>query len=156
MLVEKVPESVYLKEYLFIPNGPKTLEAPKKINQQFSIPRPSKIHPNCDFWYENHLATLVRMSKVLEAVVTNKKAETNGFESDGGRWAEQKCLDNRVARFLLVQHTKTVKIYQMSTKCTKCPDNLPIGRKIYQMAKKYTDIFHDKTLKNLPQMGLLV
>jgi hypothetical protein len=24
-----------------------------KINQQFGIPRPSKINPNWEFWYEN-------------------------------------------------------------------------------------------------------
>jgi hypothetical protein len=30
-------------------------------------------------------------------------------------------LTLRVARFFLVQNTKTEKIYQIATKCTKCP-----------------------------------
>jgi hypothetical protein len=59
----------------------------------------------------------------------------------------------RVARFFLVQHTKTGKnmpinhkIYQVATKC----------RKIDQLAVKYTDIFHCKSLKNSTKLGFLV
>jgi hypothetical protein len=33
---------------------------------------------------------------------------------------------------------------------------LPIGRKIYQMAIKYTKIFHSKTVQNLPKIEFLV
>jgi hypothetical protein len=55
-------------------------------------------------------------------------------------------IDTRVARFFLKQHTKTGKIYQitiayvyqMATKYTKWPQNIPNGHKIYQMATKYT------------------
>jgi hypothetical protein len=42
-----------------------------------------------------------------------------------------------VARFFPVQHTKSGK-------------KVPNGRKIYQKATKYTNIFHCKTLQNLP------
>jgi hypothetical protein len=42
----------------------------------------------------------------------------------------------------LVQHTKTGR-------------NIPQRGKIYQMAMKYTNIFHCKTLENLPKLGLL-
>jgi hypothetical protein len=56
------------------------------------------------------------------------------------------------------------KIYQMATKFTKWPQNLPNGRKISkpnglkinQMVIKYINIFHCKTLQNLPQLGFLV
>jgi hypothetical protein len=41
-------------------------------------------------------------------------------------------IRNRVARFFLVQHAG--KIYQMSTKYTKWPYNIPNGHIIYQMA----------------------
>jgi hypothetical protein len=38
----------------------------------------------------------------------------------------------RVANFFLVQHTKTGKTYQMTTKYTKWVQNMPHGHKIYQ------------------------
>jgi hypothetical protein len=37
---------------------------------------------------------------------------------------------NRVARFFLVHDTKTGKMYQMNTKCTRWSQNFPNGRKI--------------------------
>jgi hypothetical protein len=40
----------------------------------------------------------------------------------------------RIARFFSVQHTKTGKIYQITRKHTKWPQNIPDGRKIDQMA----------------------
>jgi hypothetical protein len=53
----------------------------------------------------------------------------------------------RVARFFLVQHTKTGKIYQITTKYTKWSQNIPNDRKIDQMAIQYT-----KSLKNVTQI----
>jgi hypothetical protein len=44
----------------------------------------------------------------------------------------------------------------MTTKLTKWPLNLPIGRKIHQMAVKYTNVFNYKTLQNLPKTGFWV
>jgi hypothetical protein len=47
-------------------------------------------------------------------------------------------------------------------KCTKRPQNLPIGHKIpngheiIQMVIKYTKIFHSKALQNIPKLVLLV
>jgi general stress protein 26 len=38
----------------------------------------------------------------------------------------------RVARFFLVQHTKTGKIYHITIKHTEWTQNLPNGHKIYQ------------------------
>jgi hypothetical protein len=49
----------------------------------------------------------------------------------------------RVARFFMVRHTKMRKIYQMTTKCTEWPYNLPICLKIYQLAVKYTKWPHN-------------
>jgi hypothetical protein len=61
-----------------------------------------------------------------------------------------------VARFFLVQNTKTGKIYQMTTKYIKWPLNISNGRKIDQMVIKYINIFHSKTLQTLPKLGFLV
>jgi hypothetical protein len=44
----------------------------------------------------------------------------------------------------------------MTNKYTKWPHNIPNGRKIYQMAIKYTNIFYGKTLQNLTKLGFLV
>jgi hypothetical protein len=50
----------------------------------------------------------------------------------------------------------------MVRKYTKRLENIPKGKKIYQMAKmdqmalKYTNILHYKTLQNLPKLGFLV
>jgi hypothetical protein len=58
---------------------------------------------------------------------------------------------SRVARFFLLQHTK---IYQITIKYTKWPQHIPSGRKIDQMDIKFTNIFHCKTIKNLPKIGI--
>jgi hypothetical protein len=60
----------------------------------------------------------------------------------------------RVARFLLVQYTKTGKMHQMTTKCTKLTYNIPNGRKIDRMATQYTNIFHCKTVLKFFQIGI--
>jgi hypothetical protein len=43
---------------------------------------------------------------------------------------------SRVARFFSVKHPKTWKIYLMTLKCTKWPQNVPNGHKIYHLAVK--------------------
>jgi hypothetical protein len=48
------------------------------------------------------------------------------------------------------------QMYQKGGKYTKWPYNMPIGRKIDQIAIKYTNIFHCETLQNLPKLGFLV
>jgi hypothetical protein len=40
----------------------------------------------------------------------------------------------RAARFFLVQNTKSGKMYQMATKCSKWPQNVPNGKTFYQVA----------------------
>jgi hypothetical protein len=40
------------------------------------------------------------------------------------------------AKTLLVQQTKTAKIYHLPIKYTNLPQNIPNGSKMYQMAKK--------------------
>jgi hypothetical protein len=47
-------------------------------------------------------------------------------------------------------------IYQITRKYTRCPQNMANGRKIDQMAAKYTNIFYCKTLENLPKFGFFV
>jgi hypothetical protein len=74
-------------------------------------------------------------------------------------------LETRVARFFLVQHTKTgenVPNDHTYVKYTTWPQNIPHGHKIYQMVVKREqigikciDIFHCKILQNLPKFGFL-
>jgi hypothetical protein len=51
---------------------------------------------------------------------------------------------------------KRGKIYQITIKYTKWPQNIPNCRKVDPMAIKYSNIFHCKTLQNLPKMVILV
>jgi hypothetical protein len=51
---------------------------------------------------------------------------------------------------------KLGKIYQITMKYTKWPQNIPNGRTIDQMALKYRNICHCKSLHNLPKLGFLV
>jgi hypothetical protein len=44
----------------------------------------------------------------------------------------------------------------MTMKYTRWLQNTPNGRKIDQMAIKYTNISHRKALQNLPKVGFLV
>jgi hypothetical protein len=50
---------------------------------------------------------------------------------------------------LVQQQPETGKIYQVTIKYPQWQQNIPNGRKIDQMAIKYTNIFHCKTLQNL-------
>jgi hypothetical protein len=60
---------------------------------------------------------------------------------------------NRVARFFNVQYTKTEKIYPLIIIYPKATKYVPHSRKIDQMAIKCSNIFHCKTLQNLPELG---
>jgi hypothetical protein len=62
-------------------------------------------------------------------------------------------MHNTVARFFLVQNTKTGKNIPNYHKIYQSVSN---GRKIDQMVIKYTKIAHSKTLQNLPKLGFLV
>jgi hypothetical protein len=54
------------------------------------------------------------------------------------------------------KHTKTGKIYQRTTNYTKRPYKQYTyyvnGQKVFQMAVKYTYIFHYKALQNIPEI----
>jgi hypothetical protein len=63
----------------------------------------------------------------------------------------------KVARFFLVRRTKMgKKVYQMSIKYAKWPQNIPNDRKIDQMLIKCTNISHCKTFQDLPKLGFWV
>jgi hypothetical protein len=63
----------------------------------------------------------------------------------------------RVARFFLVQHTKTGKnIPNYQIRYPQSGQKGTHGRKILQTAKKITKIVHPKALQNLPKLGFLV
>jgi hypothetical protein len=69
------------------------------------------------------------------------------------------CLNlagGRVARFFMVHDTKTGKMHQMNTKCTKWSYNFQNVCKIFQMIIKYINIFLAKALHNLPKLVFLV
>jgi hypothetical protein len=51
---------------------------------------------------------------------------------------------------------KPEKIYQITRKNSKRPQNMANGCKIYRMDIKYTNIFHYRTVKNLPKFGFWV
>jgi hypothetical protein len=63
---------------------------------------------------------------------------------------------SRVARFFLLKLTQTVKIYQIITKYTKKPLNIARWPSNRPNGHKYTNIFHRKTLQNLPKLVFLV
>jgi hypothetical protein len=48
------------------------------------------------------------------------------------------------------------KMYQMTEKYSKWPNNIPNDHTIFQMTIQYTSIFHSKALQNLPKLGFLV
>jgi hypothetical protein len=50
-------------------------------------------------------------------------------------------LQIRVAKFVLVQQTKSEKYTKMATIYTKWPCNIPNACKIFQMATKYANFF---------------
>jgi hypothetical protein len=64
---------------------------------------------------------------------------------------------SRVARFFLVQYTKGAKRCTKITwyKITKCPLNIPDGRKILPMEIIYNIIFHSEVLPNIPELVFL-
>jgi hypothetical protein len=58
--------------------------------------------------------------------------------------------------FSLHNIPKRGKIYQVTIRYTKWPQNMPNGLKMDQMAKiKYTNILHCNDLQNLPKLGFL-
>jgi hypothetical protein len=61
-------------------------------------------------------------------------------------WTDETYFDEQGCQIFMVQHTKTGKIYQMTTKCTQRLLKIPNGRRTYPMANKYTKKFHFKTL----------
>jgi hypothetical protein len=88
-------------------------------------------------------AQLLRIPAMANSCNEYRQADVNGD-----------CLHlGMVARFFVSQYTKTWKIYQITSKYTKVPQNMPNGSKIDQMAMKYTSIFHCQTLQNLPKLG---
>jgi hypothetical protein len=56
----------------------------------------------------------------------------------------------------LVQSTKKGKIYHITSNYTKPPLNITKDCKLDKVSIKYTNIFHCKTLQNLPRFGFLV
>jgi hypothetical protein len=52
------------------------------------------------------------------------------------------------------KHTKTVKVYQMTTHYTKRPYIIPKDHPLHQTALRYTNIFHSKSLQNIPKFGI--
>jgi hypothetical protein len=51
---------------------------------------------------------------------------------------------------------KQGETYQNTMNYTKCPQNITKDRKMGLVSIKYTNIFHCKTLQNLPKFAFLV
>jgi hypothetical protein len=68
-------------------------------------------------------------------------------EPDCLQWQYEPKYPNRfttsAARFFLVKHTKTGKIYQMTTKFTQWPQNI-------SMAIKYSNVYTSTDFEKLP------
>jgi hypothetical protein len=58
----------------------------------------------------------------------------------------------RVARFFLVHDTKTGKMYQMNTKCTKCSSNIPNVRKMFQIGTSNRDFLYESKPSGNPEI----
>jgi hypothetical protein len=65
----------------------------------------------------------------------------------GRRRRKTIAIETRDARFFVVQHTKTGKMYQITIRYTKWPQNIPNGYKMHTL-------FFCKTLQNLPKSGV--
>jgi hypothetical protein len=65
-------------------------------------------------------------------------------------------LKIRVARFFLMQLTKTGKMYENNHKIYQMASKYTNSHRMDQVVMKYTNIFYCKTLKNLPKSGFLV
>jgi hypothetical protein len=59
------------------------------------------------------------------------------FEARINRNTSSKIDHSRFARFFLIQHTRTGKIYQMTTRYTKSPQDIPNDHEIYQITSRY-------------------
>jgi hypothetical protein len=90
----------------------------------------------------------VQISASNEDTQTHKKKDTSPTSTHTHALLP---VSTRVARFFLVQCTKMGKTYQITTKYTKCPWNIPNGCKMDQMSTKYNNIF--KPLPNLAKLG---
>jgi hypothetical protein len=64
--------------------------------------------------------------------------------------------DARIARLILVRHTKIGKNIPDNIKTYQISYNVPNGIKMHQTDIKYTDIFHSKAQQNIPKSGFLL
>jgi hypothetical protein len=65
------------------------------------------------------------------------------------------CHASGLPDFFSAHHTKTGKIYQMATKCTKWSLNIPFGSKINKMALKIPTFFIARPSKIYPNLDFL-
>jgi hypothetical protein len=65
-------------------------------------------------------------------------------------------LSIRVARFFVLQYTKTRENVPKDHQITQRKYNIPNGHNIFQMVIKYANIFHFKVLQNSPKFVVLV
>jgi hypothetical protein len=94
---------------------------------------------------------ITKIQKYLPAVAYSKLMAIENKAKTSKKLKELFVL-SRVDRFFLVQHTKTGKIYQITTKYTERPYNVPNGRQIFQMAINYPTFSNSMALQNLPKL----
>jgi hypothetical protein len=102
--------------------------APQSVN--FSTMYNLKQKPNCGYNNgPNSLMPMIQLYKLFQ-------------------W----LLATGLPDFSRSKHTKTGRVYQMTTNCAKRPTIIPNGRKIYQ----HLQIPRPSKIQNIPQLGCLV
>jgi hypothetical protein len=130
---------------------------------------PSKIYPNCNFWFENiqsgnlwTKSTVLPFLSIKSSWLFGARRRTRAYlekilqtKCSVSTWKRSMMKHDkgyRVARFFLAQYTKTY-----NEKHTKLPQNFQKTIKytkrtnILYVGIKYTNISHSKALQNLPK-----
>jgi hypothetical protein len=82
-------------------------------------------------------------------IITSVQGRRNYFTLSDAEMFEDRSMKQGCQIFLGTNIPKLEKY-------TKGPQTTPNGDKFYQMAVKYTNIFHSMALQNIPKVGFLV
>jgi hypothetical protein len=115
-------------------------------------------YPKPDFLkHVNICCRTPRVSKMMDDIIFCCKTERSYLlQSKLDPFLLSRVTVSRVARFFLIQYTKTWENIPNYHNITKWPCDIPNDRKIFQMAITCTIIFYSKAIQNLPQLEFLV
>jgi hypothetical protein len=80
----------------------------------------------------------------------------NSTNSPSLIWGICNALFKQGCQIFLGPTYQNRKLYQNDQRYTQCPQNIPFFHKIDQLAIKYPNIFHWKTLQKCPKWGFFV